>query len=184
MERPAGMVGMGKPGVIHRFATSLAGERVDTRDPRLHAVLKDLFPLALSMVINDSDMAKQKAGVDVRIKMPDGSEVTIDLKFRGERREDIALEYLSDSKRGTPGWVVDGKKTCDFIGYIFKTSWVCYLIPMLQLRTAWFANRRLWLAHYGTKLAHNDGWTTSFCPVPIRELMAAVPGVRIGRPEA
>jgi hypothetical protein len=163
--------------MIYDFETELVQERRDTIHPELKLVLRGLFPNATGMSLATLEM--QLAGIDVVIN--DVFPVTVDFKFRRKIYPDFALEYAHEYKNGTkrPGWIADPKKTADFICYVFKPTWLAYLIPRKPLHDAWAANSAQWLERYGTTRTENTEWVTLWCPVPRTVVRESVPDILV-----
>ena len=100
--------------------------------------------------------------------------ITIDEKVRRRDYGDILLEYVSNDRRGTPGWVENTDIQCDYIAYAVLPTSKVYLLPRRELQGAWWEHKQGWIDRYGTREAINDGYRTLNCPVPIRILYPAL----------
>ena len=69
------------------------------------------------------------------------------------------LEYISNDKTGSLGWVEKSLK-CDYIAYAFMPSGIAFLLPVNQLQTAWLKNKIVWLQKYRTRSAINYSYKT------------------------
>jgi hypothetical protein len=163
--------------VQHDFATSLAAEQADTDDGRTKKLIATMFPVAAARW-RTLDVRRQKNGSDIRIEMPFGPPVVIDLKFRrkGIPENDFLIEYISVDRTGIPGWACDPKKTNDCVGYIFKRTWNLWRLPAPALREIWNLKSAEWIDKFGTISANNIDYKTLNCPVPIKTLARALNG--------
>ena len=114
--------------------------------------------------------------------MANSKQVLIDEKVRGRNSNgtvysDIALEFISDVARRTPGWVVK-PLLADYIAYAIAPLGKCYLLPVLQLQEVWRMKGEAWKLQYGVREAHNrnngNRWTTLFTPVPVNPLFGSI----------
>jgi len=115
----------------------------------------------------------QYKGIDRVLVLKTGKAIYIDEKVRRKDYGDIALEYVSNNTRNTPGWVCKDL-FCDYIAYAIQEKQRCYLLPVIQLQQAWKNNKNKWLESYGERQARNEGYETLFCPVPIPVLFSAM----------
>lgn len=118
---------------------------------------------------------RQFKGIDRVLHMTSGDSVTIDEKKRARDYPDILLEYLSNSRTRSLGWVEKPLYT-DYIAYAFMPSQTVYLYPAYLLRRAWQQNKLEWLQKYPPKRADNHGYYSLSCAVPIDVLDRAVIG--------
>ena len=169
---------MGQSGaVIHNFEQSLKRSHAADELAMWETVYRRAFPDMVEMINHRMDGDHQRLGVDRSIIMSNSKQILIDEKVRWKAYEDIALEFISDSTRQTPGWV---RKSllCDYIAYAIAPIGRCYLLPVLQLQRAWKAYGNDWIEKYGTISAknHSNGrsWNTISCCVPVHALMKAI----------
>lgn len=134
---------------------------------------KKTFPTLVSITDLSSDGIHQRKGIDKAILLSNSKVVYIDEKVRRANYGDIALEYISNDVKNTDGWVCKDL-LCDYIAYVFLNEKQMYLLPVVQLQSAWRKNKKAWLELYKTKKAKNNGYNTLFCPVPINTLYAAI----------
>jgi hypothetical protein len=162
-------------------------EQGDTAAPELRRILKNLFPHATGMKRIRS-LAAQRVGLDVQLysnENPAWVGPTIDFKFREKLWPDFCLEYehLHDDGHVTVGWVADDSKCSDYIAYIFKHPlWLCYLIPLPSLHSAWQYSGHIWIDVYRDPKKHrsrNKTYWTHWCPVPRDELLHVMGGIRV-----
>lgn len=123
----------------------------------------------------------QKSGSDVVIWTTANRFYTADEKIRDRSDfSDIALEYISNNRKNTPGWM-DKDLGIDYLVYAFVPVRRAYLFPWQQLKAAWSKNKTNWL-----RLAHekqdgfmvvsspNPTYNTLSCAVPTELLIAEV----------
>jgi hypothetical protein len=164
---------------MHHFAESLRLSHAAADLPLWEECYRAAFPDFAAMIDHRQDGPHQRAGVDRSVVLANAKQVLIDEKFRGRNKktrkvyEDVALEYLSDSRRRTPGWVCK-PLLADYIAYAIGPLGRAYLLPVLQLQQAWKGYVLEWLELYGSIEAVNDGWVTLSCPVPAGVLLAAI----------
>ena len=115
----------------------------------------------------------QHLGIDRTIILKSGKAIYIDEKVRRKDYGDILLEYVSNDKTKSKGWV-EKPLFCDYIAYAILESNVCYLLPVPQLQKIWAENKSVWLKKYKTKSAQNKYYNTLNCPVPIAVLFSAI----------
>lgn len=108
-------------------------------------IYRKAFPTMIGMFNHDADGDPQRHGIDRTITLADSRQIRVDEKVRGYDYGDIALEYLSDRKRGTPGWVCK-PLLADFIAYAIVPTGQCYLLPVPQLQAVWQEYGECWLA--------------------------------------
>ena len=93
-----------------------------------------------------------------------------DEKVRRKDYGDILLEFISNNKTNSPGWVVKSLE-CDFIAYAIEPTRRCFLLPVVPLQRAWRLYSKEWILNYGVKYSENAGYSTLNCPIPFKELM-------------
>jgi hypothetical protein len=132
-----------------------------------------IFPgfLSMSRCIGDGEL--QRLGIDRTIVLSTGKAIYLDEKIRRKNYPDIFLEYISNHKKKSPGWI-EKPLFCDFIAYLFVTAERCYLFPAIQMQIAWIRNKEKWLQQYGIKEAKNEHYITLGCPIPINVLYSAI----------
>ena len=122
-----------------------------------------------AIISHRQDGWHQRVGVDRSIILANSKQILVDEKARRIKNTgDIMLEYISNDRANTPGWVEKSLK-CDYIAYAFMPSGIAFLLPVNQLQTAWFKNKISWLHKYKTRVAINDSYKTLNCPVPISD---------------
>jgi len=138
-----------------------------------NVVYSRAFPNMVSFNSVRDDGEHQRAGIDRVIVCSDGRTIKIDEKVRRVDYGDILLEYISVDTTGAPGWV-EKNLLCDYIAYAVIPSTTCFMLPVVQLQTAWAKNKSAWLEKYGTRSAKNNGYNTLNCPVPVNVLFSAI----------
>ena len=91
-----------------------------------------IFGTRLHTIYTVTDLKTQKLGIDKKIILKSGKEITIDEKIRRKDYGDIAIEIFSDTFQKTQGWIL--KSYTDYICYLIKPTNYCYLIPVLLTR--------------------------------------------------
>lgn len=169
--------------MIHDFRRSLDRSHEWADAPWWREVYDLMFPE--SMV---QDMRKdgwwQRAGIDRRIHLSNGTTVTVDEKVREKDWPDFALEAFShwdedNESRRKPGWMEYA--ACDYLAYAFIPSRRCYLLPMRELQRIWHDCRSEWWAlaraeQGGFKFAdaRNTSYVTRCICVPIPVVLDAI----------
>ena len=174
------MVGThGEIKVLHNFRQSLAMSHKAEDLPIWGEVYKKAFPDMVGMQSYREDGFWQRAGIDRGILLKTSKQLLVDEKVRGRNKitgkvyEDIALEYLSSKESNTPGWVCKPLQA-DYIAYLIAPIGKCYLLPVIQLQSAWEKNKTNWMADYWIVHAKNQGYTTLSCAVPADVLFKAI----------
>lgn len=166
--------------LVHDFYDCLQQSHEAEDLPFWKEVYQQAFPNMATMVNHREDGWHQRAGIDRSVILDNSKQILIDEKVRGRNKKtgkiygnDIALEYISNDKTGAPGWVCKPLQA-EYIAYAIAPLGNCYLLPVIQLQSAWTKNQQLWLETYQTKFAQNKGYKTWFCPVPINVLFKAI----------
>lgn len=120
----------------------------------------------------------QRVGIDRSVTLNSGKTLKIDEKKRREDYGDILLEYISNDRKGSPGWA-EKILLCDYIAYAILPKGApdlhrAYLLPVPILQSTWKQNKDDWLNKYGTRAAQNNGYRTLNCPVPVSVLFDAM----------
>lgn len=177
-----GVYGVIKP-VPHNFAECLRLSHEAEDLPLWETVYRKAFPDMVAMISHRQDGDHQRQGIDRSIILNNSKQVLIDEKVRGKNGktgrvyEDIALEFLSDSKRNVPGWVCK-PLLADYIAYAIAPLGKCYLLPVIQLQQAWAVNQDKWTETYFIANAVNRyagrEWVTQSCCVPVNVLFSEI----------
>lgn len=165
---------------VNDFTECLEQSHAASELPFWGACYHSAFPTMIAMHNHRHDGQHQRAGIDRSIVLFNGKVIYIDEKVRGRNKithrvyEDILLEEISDKERNTPGWIVK-PLMCDYIAYAIAPLGKCYLLPVIQLQTAWLTHSSLWKqeAKYPRE-AKNNGWTTVNWPVSVPTLFRAI----------
>jgi hypothetical protein len=93
---------------------------------------------------NDRDNRAQRVGTDCTILLPGNRFLRCEEKVRRKHYTDIALEYISNDRKGTPGWaLVDGEH--DFTVYALPDAGRCYILPWAALHKVAKEKIPLWV---------------------------------------
>lgn len=164
----------------HDFQTSLKFSHDQADAPWWTEIYQKAFPTLQLIQDVRQDGWAQRAGIDRRLHLRDGSTVHVDEKVREKDWPDILLERWSDRDRRTPGWI-QKELNCDYIAYAFIPTQTCYLLPYRTLQRVWWQKGRGWIAlaeadHDGFHVveARNAGWVTESIAVPIQVLLDTI----------
>lgn len=163
---------------IHYFHESLQYSHESSGDPFWIKFYEFHFPGNLGTFALNENGQPQYLGVDRLVLLPSGKALYVDEKTRSCVYDDIAIEYVSNDIRKTPGWA-EKPLMCDYIAYAFfpkQSRKKAYLLPVPQLQSVWKMNKLQWLNTYGSRKAFNNGYKTLFCPVPWDVLRCALLG--------
>lgn len=139
--------------------------------PLWREMYKATFPTMVEMVDHTDSGWWQLAGIDRSIVLSSSVVVYVDEKIRGRNARtntvysDIALEFVSNDARSTPGWVCK-PLAAHYIAYAIAPLGVGYMLPVIHLQQAWSKHNQKWTERYGVRRAKNNGYNTLFCPVP------------------
>jgi hypothetical protein len=173
---------VGKPGetkVIHNFKNSLEFSHSASDLPIWETIYKKAFPSMVEMIDHRQHGEHQYAGIDRSIVLENSKQILIDEKVRGKNKitgrvyKDIALEYISNDQKESPGWVCKPIRA-DYIAYVIIPIRTCYLLPVIQLQNAWAENKTEWLANYHTIKADNGYYKTLSLCLPVDTLFKAI----------
>lgn len=151
------------------LAFSHAAEDLDLWPKIYH----EAFPGLQSISNAREDGELQRHGIDRTLVLSNGKALYIDEKVRRKDYGDILLEFISNDRRKTKGWV-EKPLFCNYIAYAIIPSRMCYLLPVEPLQAAWKKNKVAWLNSFGERKARNSGYNTLNCPVPIKDLFMAI----------
>ncbi len=154
-----------------------------SHDAEDHPVWQDVyrkaFPGMVGMVSYRQDGFWQREGIDRGILLKTSKQILVDEKVRGRSErtgkvyEDIALEHIGNDQTRSPGWAVKPLRA-DYIAYLIAPLGTCYLLPVIQMQSAWKRHSAEWLSQFGERKAVNKGYSTLFCPVPPSVLFPAI----------
>lgn len=115
----------------------------------------------------------QFKGVDRVVYLTGGHAIHVEEKLRRKFYNDILLEYTSNDRTNTLGWI-EKQLNVDYLIYAFLDIRKAFAFPWVLLQSAWFTNKHVWLHRYGTRIAKNRGYNTLSCPVPTDILTKSV----------
>lgn len=165
--------------MTHCFADSLAMSHAASDWQGWDQLYRDFFPDFVAMVDHRDNGYWQLQGIDRSLVLSSSKQVLIDEKVRGRNKltgrvyADIALEFVSNNSTGAKGWVCK-PLMADYIAYAILPLGRCYLLPVVQLQSAWMKLGSEWRYRYGEREAINRGYETIFTPVPVPALFAAI----------
>jgi len=122
---------------------------------------------------NRADGELQRHGIDRTIVLESGKAIYCDEKIRRVDYGDILLEYISNDKHNTLGWVCK-PLFCDYIAYAVLPIRKCYLFPVPQLQKAWIDNKDRWMGSFKLVKAPNKTYNTLSVCVPTSEVFRAI----------
>lgn len=163
---------------IHNFQHSLESSHHASDLPIWLQIYRQAFPDMQACNDHRQDGEHQRAGIDRSITLSNSKQILIDEKIRWTNYGDIALEYWSDIERQIPGWVCKPLRA-DFICYAVAPTGHAYLLPVPQLQQAWRRRGEQWkraylVANKKMIVAHNNGYNTVSCGVPVADLFAEI----------
>ena len=161
--------------MIHDFAESLAASHAASDLSIWEQIYRRAFPTFCAMVDHRDDGEHQRAGIDRSVILANSKQLLIDEKVRNKDYGDILLEYVSNDRFNSPGWVCKPSRA-DYIAYAIVPAGRCYLLPVIQLQIAWARHGELWKREFRRVPAHNDGYTTHSVAVPPERLFPAIGG--------
>ena len=165
--------------VRHDFHDSLKFSHEAEELPMWEEVYKAAFPRMVAMISYRSDGHHQREGIDRGVYLDNAKEVLIDEKVRRKDYGDVLLEYISNDRTRSPGWVAK-RLRADYIAYAILPTRLCLMLPVLQLQLAWDRCGESWLSSFGTRKAANNGYQTLNCPVPVKTLFSEIgAGLRV-----
>ena len=114
----------------------------------------------------------QLKGIDKRIILKTGGEVTIDEKCRRKDYGDIFIELVSNTETKKLGWLY--YSTCDYIMYFTEPTRKVYLLPFELLKMAWIENKVLWQQQYKIRECVNKGYNSKGICIPTSILLNSI----------
>lgn len=166
--------------VIHNFKTQNAYSQQPDDEAFWSSIYSKQFPGFVGFILNNRNNAAQHMGIDRVIFLDNGQTFRIDEKKRPLTRGDILLEYISNDRTGTPGWI-EKDLPIDFIAYAFMDTRTAYLLPWHFLRRAWRENKSKWLKEADDRTngfskvpGKNPTYTTWSVAVPVNALYFAI----------
>ena len=159
--------------VLHDFNESLKKSHAAEDSPVWEEVYRKAFPDFATMTNHRDNGYWQKAGIDRSVTLNTSKQILIDEKVRYKSYGDIALEYESNDKFHSPGWVCKPLQA-DYIAYLIAPQGVCHMLPVIQLQSAWNQYGALWMKEFQLIKAENRGYNTLSVCVPIPTLYQAI----------
>ena len=158
---------------MHDFLGSLAASHAASDLPIWEQIYRAAFPSFCAMVDHRQDGEHQRAGIDRSVILQNSKQILIDEKIRYKPYNDILLEYLSNDRTGALGWVCKPLRA-DYIAYAIAPLGRCYLLPVIQLQTAWTQKGEFWKLTCREIVAKNRGYNTLSIAVNPDQLFPAI----------
>ncbi len=181
-----GLLGLIKGEHVNDFQESL--EKGDNSQCYLFlekVYKKAFYNLDVIARSKSGDTPAQKAGVDVKLCLTNDRTIRLDEKIRYSDYGDIILEYVSNDRRSTPGWI-EKDLGIDYLNYIVWPARQAYLFPWQQLKTVWVKNKSNWMKcaeqrknGFSIVRANNNSYITLSCAVPKNLLIKEVQGAMV-----
>lgn len=162
----------------HDFKQKLAWSQQASDEPFWNAVYRKAFPDMVNHIVSQGNTWAQHLGIDRYITLKNGQVLRVDEKKRNAVYRDVLLEFLSNDRAGTPGWM-EKPLSIDYLAYAFMPTRQVYLFPWQPLRRAWLENKDKWLKTCRIVKAQNEGYWTHSVAVPIIRLQIAVKNAAI-----
>lgn len=168
-----------KSEVVHDFDESLAQSHAASDLPIWEEMYRQAFPIRRHTSDERENGQHQLAGIDRCILLRGGRLIRIDEKVRGRNKitgkvyDDIALEFVSNTKTGADGWVVK-PLLAEYIAYAIAPLGKGWLLPVIPLQAAWSKFGDQWKQQFGTIQALNKGYLTLSCCVTETALFSAL----------
>ena len=160
--------------MTHNFNASLAKSHTAEELPLWEECYQKAFaPYFASMTSHRRDGFWQRDGIDRTVVLTTSKVYRIDEKIRWKSYNDVLLEFMSNDKTCSPGWVCK-PLMCDYIAYAIAPAGLCLLLPVVQLQQAWERNGQKWKSIYRTLVAKNNTYNTLSIAVPIDALFNAI----------
>lgn len=167
--------------IVHDFHDSLAKSHTAEDLPFWEECYRNAFGDSFaSMISHRTNGEWQHAGIDRSVILTNSKQLLIDEKVRWKAWDDICLEYVSNDVYETPGWVCKPLRA-DYIAYAIAPLGKCYMLPVIQLQTAWRLCGPLWLksaddGQAGFKIikALNANYTTLSLAMPVATLFKEI----------
>jgi hypothetical protein len=166
-------------GATNKFSDSYELAEGGKCEPFWDNVYKKAFPNMTNHMRGRKELCNSQIfGVDRIIYLENGKTITLDEKVRKETWNDVALEFISNDKKNTPGWM-EKDLAIDYLAYAFLPLQTAYLFDWRMLKRAWVNYREKWKSEYFIAKANNYGsnneylYTTHSVCVPIKILAQA-----------
>lgn len=165
--------------MVNYFKDDLAFSHSFENNPIWNEIYLKAFPTMVEKISYKQDGFWQREGIDRGIVLSNTKQIFIDEKVRGRNKKtgivynDIALEYLSSKEHNKPGWVCKPLRA-DYIAYLIAPLGRCYMIPVIQLQSAWEKYAIEWIKKYPKIYASNIGYTTISVGIPAEILFKSL----------
>lgn len=160
------------PIEIHDFQEKLVESQKIQKAEFWHFLYERFFGAGITFKLNEEDSYGQRLGIDRTVIVSGGKTYQIEEKIRFQSYDDILLEFVSNSKRNTPGWVCK-PLMADFILYVNLPLSNAYWLPVAPLQRAWKIHGKSWIKRR-TIPAYNHGYETLNTPVTVPEMNDAI----------
>ncbi len=159
---------------VHNFSERLAFSEKAGHEDFWASIYKKAFPNMVFHKLCTGWCQGQYLGIDRVIQLTSGKTIYVDEKKREQNYSDIFLEFISNDKTNSPGWM-EKDLQIDYLAYAFLPSRRVYLIDWLMLKRAWKHFKDIWKQKYSPHIqAQNTGYRSIGVAVPIPELIKAV----------
>ena len=159
--------------MINDFYEKLKFANDHRLDTFWETVYRKLFVNYSNSMPSLENSQSQRFGIDKIIHLTNGKTIYIDEKIRSKVYDDILLEYISNDKTNSPGWI-EKELLIDYLAYAFLPSKTVYVFDWSLLRRTWLYYKNDWLSKYQIVKAQNNYYVTYSVAVPIKILRVAV----------
>lgn len=163
----------GEEKQVNDFRESLDWSINIANDPFWDKFYGKLFPGMEWHMVCSENCQGQHLGIDRIVYLKSGQIRNIQEKVRKNLWPDILLEFISNDKHGTPGWM-EKPLLIDYLVYVFWAEKKGYVFDWAMLRRAWLHFRDKWLEKYKIIDSQNEGYVTKSVAVPIDVLCGKV----------
>lgn len=120
-----------------------------------------------------TDLKYQKQGLDRIVYLNTGDVVGVEHKIRETVYTDILLEFISNDKTNTKGWM-EKDLICDLFIYGWNPLQKTYTFCWPELKKLWELNKKEWLSKYRIIKAKNYGYYTHSVAIPINIIKSKI----------
>lgn len=181
-----GLVALLEKRTVHDFHSSLRKSNNGEIQRFLEIVYRKAFYNFAGWIPNNTGNSEsQRRGCDSLVYLTNDREIRIDEKIRYKKYGDIALEYISNDRKNTPGWI-EKDLSIDYLNYIIYPIRRAYILPWQALKTVWIQNRLEWLEFaqdhekgFFIAKAPNNTYNTLSCCIPDTILIEAITGTMV-----
>ena len=149
--------------------------------PDLYKVYKKLWP-GLEEIEDVRGKDPQYHGIDHIVCMPGNVTIPIQAKVRTTDYEDILLEYISNDRTKSPGWIEE-RSLAEWFFYLIMPKEKCYYFHWRNLQHLWNINKYEWIKlgeqrskGFMVVKAKNINYTTISVAVPSKIILDALGG--------